>query len=138
MFDKFIKKTMFAVVWLIELLVLLASLFVFASTIQFFPWYEPLTMVAYFVLGFLELIQLIIMLVFLVAYKNVVELKINRNITIISMLILTSVRFMVRINEVPFNVLAIVYAITEVFLIVFWIYPLIIKLFKRNTSITSN
>lgn len=129
-----LKNLLVIFYYVIQLITFVLCFLAFTSTMEVFPWYEPLTMGAFFALMFLTFIQFLISLIVGFFQRN--SLRYNK-ITVISninLCILVLIMVITMIKEALFYPLAFLGAIAECLLAV----PFIITIFLFLTVGCSN
>jgi len=111
--------------YVIQVIIFVLCFLAFTSTIEVFPWYEPLTMGAFFALMFLAFIQFFISLIVGIFQRNSLIYNKSTVISNINLCILVLVMVIPRIKESLFYPLAIVGAIVECLLAVSFIITII-------------
>lgn len=125
-----IKYTTLVSYYVVQLILLGLCFFTYTSTIEVFPWYEPLTMGPFMGIMLLIPIQCFIALIILI-FKKI--LLINNNINVISNInisILVFTLIITMIKEDLFYPIAKLFAIIECLLVIYFIIKIIKSLIK--------
>lgn len=128
---KIFRASIITIYSIMQLILFSLSFFLFASTIEGIPWFEPLTMGAYFILIYLTPIQVVISLISLIFEKK--EL-INRAISIPSNINSCILAFAIAIPSISsgfFYLFAKVGAVAECLLLLIFIIIIIRTLVRR-------
>ena len=120
------KKVVIIVCYLIQMIMIGISFIIFSSTIKFMPWYEPLSMGAFFANIVLMLIQAIFAFIFW-EFKYILQL--DKNIIVLAninsaILVVTPV-ITVMFSQI-YYIMSIVLSVIELFL-VFYLIAIIVK-----------
>lgn len=110
---------------IVQLFIFCISFYVFTSTIKGFPWYEPLTMGAYFAVMFLIPIQGFITLILLGMYKKTLIPKNIQITSIVSTGILILAFLIPQFNEDAFYLFAKVCSVILILLLIFLLFSII-------------
>ena len=108
-----IKKIIWGIALVAQLVICCLCFIIFTSTIEFFPWFEPLTMGAFFAVIALLPVQLILSIVILVLYGIDKSLKEVMLLSVSNLFILISMFTIPQIYEPIFYLLSIIYSIVE-------------------------
>lgn len=119
--DTFVKKLALAVLWLFQILIILAGIYALTSTIKILPWYEPLTMGAFLLLIYLLPLQFIVYFIFKLLYKKLIISTLYNIMSLINLAILGTIPFIVIIKESLFYPFAVFYSIIQAILLLAWI-----------------
>lgn len=130
-----IKNTTLMSYYVVQLIILGLCFFAYTSTIEVFPWYEPLTMGPFIGIMLLIPVQGFIALIIVIFRKR---LLINNNINVISninIIILIFTLIITIIKEELFYPIAKLFAIVECLLVIYFIIKIIKSLIKiKNNS----
>ncbi|MCF0148269.1 MAG: hypothetical protein HUJ77_07710 [Clostridium sp.] len=110
------KKISLIIYYSIQYFIIGISFIAFTSTMEIMPWYEPLTMGAFFILMIITPIQL---LIFIITFLLKEKLLIKKRVAIVShihSLILVSIFIITMLNEPLFYPLSVVFSVLEVLL----------------------
>lgn len=110
---------------IIQLIIICLSFIAFTSTIETFPWYEPLTMGAFMIIILLTPFQLIISLI--LGYISINEHlpKAINIVSIFNIMILLSAIIVSASNEEIFYLLAYIYPILQVPMVISLLYTIL-------------
>lgn len=105
-----------------QLLILLGSFLAFSSTIEILPWYEPLTMGAFFCIIELIPVQIVFTIIYLIKYSTQHPRSSIKLISIINEMMLLIAFISALINEAWFYPVCLIMAFLEISLIIFMIW----------------
>lgn len=114
-----LKSAFSIILWCAQLLILLGSFTAFSSTIEILPWYEPLTMGAFFFIIALIPIQVVLIAIYLIKDRNLHFKNSIKSISIINELILLIAFTLALINEPWFYPVCVIMTLLEITLIIF-------------------
>lgn len=107
--------------WIGELLILCSSFYAWTSTIEVFPWHEPLTMGAWFLNYYLIPVQVVMILICLISFRKPSFKNKIRVVPVINAGMLIISFASVLIDEQLFYLASFVMAVIEVILLGIWV-----------------
>lgn len=122
MFNKIFKSLLKLCLWSCELLLLCASFFAITSTIEFFPWYDPLTMGAFFMIIYLIPIQIVVAILYIIRDKKHPLRSHIQTIPLIHSCLLVFIFILAEISGQFFYTSRILISILQVLLIFAWLF----------------
>lgn len=118
--------------YILQMIIFFICFLLFASTIEVFPWYEPLTMGAAMILMVITPIQVLLSLIIYGSYKSSLMYRSESVMSILNAGILLLALFVVILNDVLFYPLAIIGAFVECLLAVAYIFTMIRQLLGKK------
>lgn len=115
------KRTWEPILWTLQLLILFNSFFAFTSTIEGFHWYNPIPIGTRTYITYLIPLQLILIFIFLMKYKDLPFKMLKKFIPIMNGIVLFIAAFSILIHETLFTPTCILMAFLEACLILTWI-----------------
>lgn len=123
---KILKNGILILYYIIQLAILSLSLFACTSTIEILPWYEPLTMGAFFILMYILPIQFLISIILSFSNREIIPKTFN--------IISNTITGIITLNLITLSsnsyLLAIIFSIIEIILIIKFIL-IVIKQFIK-------
>ena len=131
---KILKNGIIILYYIIQLTILSISLLACTSTIEMLPWYEPLTMGAFFVLLYIFPIQVIISIILSFSNSGIIPKTFNIISNTTTSIIALNL-FTLSINS---SILAIIISIIEIVLIIMFVIIVIKQFIKFINQLRTN
>lgn len=122
------RKAISILYYFIQYFIIGVSFYAFVSTMEIIPWYEPLTMGAFFVLMAITPIQVLISFIVFGLKEKLLINKRSLAVSIINSVILVGIIVITILNEPLFYLMSVILSIAEVLLALY----LFIAIVKRK------
>ena len=122
------RKAISILYYLIQYFIIGVSFYAFTSTMKVIPWYEPLTMGAFFVLMAITPIQVLLSFIVFGLKEKLLINKRSLAVSIINSVILVGIIVITILNEPLFYPMSVILSIVEVLLALY----LFIAIIKRK------